>query len=134
MLEIVKAIARAARLPEPVVTADAAEMLLAFSWPFNIRELESLVLSHATLGADAPLDATYLETHHSALVDVTPRDVETEEPSQEAAKGGPPRQELETLLRRHRGNVSAIAHEIGKPRAQVYRWFRSLGIAPERYR
>jgi len=38
------------------------------------------------------------------------------------------------LLLRHLGNVSAVAKELGKQRAQVYRWLRDQGLDPDRYR
>jgi hypothetical protein len=38
------------------------------------------------------------------------------------------------LLEAHGGNVAAVAQVLGKPRAQVYRWMRSMGLSPERFR
>jgi transcriptional regulator of acetoin/glycerol metabolism len=37
-------------------------------------------------------------------------------------------------MRKHRGNITEVARELGKPRAQIYRWLRTLGIVQERFR
>ncbi len=44
------------------------------------------------------------------------------------------RSELIERLRRHRGNISAVAREMGKVRSQVQRWIRRYGIDPEQFR
>jgi transcriptional regulator of acetoin/glycerol metabolism len=41
---------------------------------------------------------------------------------------------LRELLQAHGGNVSAVAKAIGKPRAQVYRWMKAMGLAAGKYR
>jgi len=121
-----------------VLTGDAAEALLTWSWPLNIRELQSLALActvrgflPGTLGLDQLREAA--------------PSIATAQLERRAASGGqdtPPRpstgpavhQQLRSLLETHGGNVSAVADELGKPRAQVYRWLRAMGVSPNRFR
>jgi hypothetical protein len=39
------------------------------------------------------------------------------------------KKELTTLLRKHRGNVTAVAREMGKHRFQVQRWLKRLPLS-----
>ncbi|HMJ10041.1 MAG TPA: sigma 54-interacting transcriptional regulator [Polyangiaceae bacterium] len=115
------------------LTADAAEALVKWDWPLNIRELRSLILGFSAMGQGS-LDFDYLDEHHAELlVDFrhgpTPEGRELEGPAPRDD-----RRALEARLRRHAGNVSAVAEELGKPRAQVYRWLRAAGLVPSRYR
>ena len=43
-------------------------------------------------------------------------------------------EEIEVLLRAHRGNVTELARENGRSRKQVYRWLDAHGLDPERFR
>jgi transcriptional regulator with GAF, ATPase, and Fis domain len=44
------------------------------------------------------------------------------------------RQRVCALLTLHGGNVSKVATELGKPRAQVYRWMRLMGLSAQSFR
>ena len=44
------------------------------------------------------------------------------------------REELLTLLRKHRGNVSQIAEALGTSRAQVHRLFKRHALDPQAFR
>jgi transcriptional regulator of acetoin/glycerol metabolism len=35
------------------------------------------------------------------------------------------------LLKHHQGNIAAVARELGKPRAQIYRWMKALGLSSD---
>lgn len=121
-------------------SADAAEALVRHSWPFNVREIESLVRGFVATEPEPKLRLRYLKEYHAGLVlgfrddgagvDATNRPL----PAAAAASAPPDRAALESILVRHGGNVSAVAKELGKERAQVYRWLKSFGLDPERYR
>jgi transcriptional regulator of acetoin/glycerol metabolism len=49
-------------------------------------------------------------------------------------RGPPTKEKLQELLSRHRGNVAAVARELGKARMQVHRWLRRYGLSLEDYR
>ncbi|WP_437770003.1 hypothetical protein WMF27_33870 [Sorangium sp. So ce281] len=44
------------------------------------------------------------------------------------------REELARLLGVHRGNITAVAREMGKARMQIQRWLKRYGIDAERFR
>jgi len=48
--------------------------------------------------------------------------------------GTPPRAELQELLQRHGGNVTAAAREVDKGKMQLYRWLARRGIDPRSFR
>ncbi len=108
---------------ELTFSADAAERLVMWHWPFNVRELEAMIQTLCALKSDAHLDLPYLRGKHPALVNV---------PLAAAGARGvvasTRRAELERLLVEHAGNISAVARALGKPRAQIYRWLRRYGV------
>jgi transcriptional regulator with PAS, ATPase and Fis domain len=102
----------------------AARALFARTWPGNVRELER-ALQLATVMADGDT----LELN--------------DEPAPAVAAGPPPklrpedrerRDELERLLREHRGNVARVARSLGKAREQVHRWIKRAGLDPDNFR
>jgi transcriptional regulator with GAF, ATPase, and Fis domain len=145
ILTLCKELARE-RSQELQLSTDAAEALLLWHWPFNVRELHSLVCSFLALHPDVELDL-------ALLTDVAPNiaapllarkhgDAHDHGEPGHAGKAGrtlPPhpasdRSRLRELLQAHGGNVSAVAKAIGKPRAQVYRWMKAMGLAAGKYR
>jgi transcriptional regulator of acetoin/glycerol metabolism len=107
--------------------------LCAYDWPFNIRELEAAVRRAVTL-ADGVLDEPHLPPDALAALLGTAADTEKEVVVTGARSKAPSEDEIRALLVRHEGNVAAIARELGKDRAQIHRWLRRYGLAPEDYR
>jgi transcriptional regulator with GAF, ATPase, and Fis domain len=137
ILALAVELARAASR-EVEFSADAAEALVRHSWPFNVREIESLVRGFVATETEPKLRLRYLKEYHAGLVlgfrdDGAGVDA-TNRPVPPAGGASPDRAALESILVRHGGNVSAVAKELGKERAQVYRWLRGFGLDPERYR
>ncbi len=118
------------------VSVDAAEALLAWSWPFNLRELQSLVRALVVVrGQAALLDLAYLAEHHAQIAAVVGDRTPAEAPGQSAPlRPQHERQRLRELLDQHGGNVSKVAEALGKPRAQIYRWMEALGLSPGQFR
>lgn len=113
------------------LTADAAEALLLWRWPFNVRQVQSLA-RHASLGMpDAPLDlpsvAAWCPELKALLKD---REPATAAPSPYAER----REELKRVLRANGGNVAAAARQLGKPRSQLYRWIKEYALGVEDFR
>lgn len=92
----------------------------AYPWPGNIRELEQVVATASQLARGSELQ---LEHMPGRLRD-----------SVGESAGPELRQELVDALARHRGNVSAVARELGKARVQIRRWCKRLGIDVDAYR
>lgn len=117
------------------LSATAAEALLLWRWPRNVRELRSLIETFAAVEpASAVLDVSYLRSAEPAIPELL--HAARSKPDTDNAQPGPtiPRGELQALLARHGGNVSAVAHELGKVRAQVYRWMQAYGISTDTLR
>lgn len=120
------------------MNVDAAEALVRYDWPFNVRELESLVRAFVATEKASTLDFDYLHEHHRAIVarfrrqdaPVDPGSVPV--PEDEAVPRD--RATLEDLMLRHGGNITAAAEELGKSRTQLYRWLRAAGMDPARFR
>lgn len=122
---------------------DAAEALVLWEWPFNVRELEALAKAFAVTPAAGTLDWTFLEENKP---EVLTRETPKTSPSPPDPRGsgvydlelsGPEREfraQLESELRRWEGNVAQVARAMGKPRSQVYRWLRRYSIDADAFR
>jgi transcriptional regulator with GAF, ATPase, and Fis domain len=118
------------------LTADAVEVLLLGSYRYNVRELRALLAEFfAVSKGSAPLDLEYLagarpEQAHlvAARSGLAPR------PGGSGAVPSGERERLVRLLDAHDGNISAVAKELGKPRAQIYRWLSRFGLSPRSHR
>jgi transcriptional regulator of acetoin/glycerol metabolism len=121
------------------------DALLAYGWPFNVRELEAAIRHAAAMAGDSELDVAHLprsvtgtqpaRRDNAAGPDSTDaRSADGPRSSPHAGAGGPSPEALRSLLARHRGNVAAVARELGKDRAQIHRWLRYAAINPGEYR
>jgi DNA-binding NtrC family response regulator len=118
---------------------DTMEELLLHPFPFNVRELKSLVeLMLAECGQEQALAMTgsarsgmrmskeiWDELHGEAME-------ETER--EEADACAPTKSELEALIGKCGGNLSAAAKELNKDRRQIYRWIEKHGIEIMKFR
>jgi len=122
---------------------DALERLLAYSWPYNVRELEKTVrllllehplLTRVTAALLPPCFATAVSAPASA-----PARAASPQPSPATScrvgpAGLPGREELVALLEQTHGRVSEVATALGKDRRQIYRWLRRHDLDPELFR
>ncbi|HVU02580.1 MAG TPA: sigma 54-interacting transcriptional regulator [Polyangiaceae bacterium] len=123
------------------LTTDAAEALLVYDYPYNVRELEQLGAAVASRLSDRRV---------IELQDLPDR---VREPlggragaSGRAPAGVPPsllgisreatpsREELVQLLELYKGNVSQVAAFLRRERRQVYRWAEQYAVDPAAYR
>ncbi len=111
----------------------AARALAAYAWPLNVRELEQCLAGAVALAGDAPIGVPHLPAHVTAAArsSLPPRVAAA---SSSSSSVDPVREALVAALEAHRGNVSAVAREMGKARMQVQRWMARYGIDPEQYR
>ncbi len=113
------------RLPERgelSLRTSAARRLFAAPYPRNIRELEHALLAAATLSNDSTLEPTFDigEPEAQRILD--------------AAEDADLEARLKALLKKHAGNVSAVALELGKARMQVHRWMKRFALDPDAFR
>jgi transcriptional regulator of acetoin/glycerol metabolism len=104
----------------------AARSLFAYDWPLNIRELEQ-----ALTGATALAEDTLIAIEHLPPA-MQPESGEVGKPADR--EGDALREKLIALLRRHQGNVSAVARDLGKARVQIRRWCKRFDLDPDDYR
>lgn len=108
------------------LSTEVCRKLLAHNWPLNIRELEHTLMVAAALAEDDTVELSHL---HDSLA-------RTQAPAPKAGRRNPSdiREDLQSLLNRHHGNISEVARTLGKTRTQIHRWMKKFGINPEEYR
>jgi transcriptional regulator with PAS, ATPase and Fis domain len=129
------------RREPPRISREALQILLAYPWPGNIRELRS-VIERAVVLCDtdrlmpAHLPEQRMRAHFARRDPVPAADVgngsSASRPlsTHEEAR----REELLRLLREHRGNVTAVGRALQKARFQVQRWLKRYGIDAATFR
>ena len=117
------------KAPHPRLTPAAAYALFRHDWPRNVRELERTLAAAVSLAGDAPIDVSHLPPSIAARA-------APPSPTTPASAAAPDDEHapLVDALTRHRGNVAAVARELGKHREQIHRWLRRAGIDPERFK
>jgi DNA-binding NtrC family response regulator len=103
----------------------AAQALMAYSWPLNIRELEKCLETALVLARGEPIDTAHLPEPLQG-----PKAPARQSSSENLAD----REKLLALLDEHRGNLSAIARDLGKDRVQVRRWLKHHRLDPALFR
>ncbi len=103
--------------------------VLEHDWPFNVRELQSVLgraLSRASAGvlsvADFPAPPRSREEAPAAAPEARPK------------RPSPDADTLARLMRENRGNVSAVARALERDPALVYRWLKQHRLDPEAFR
>jgi transcriptional regulator with PAS, ATPase and Fis domain len=104
------------------LTRGAARALFRHRWPLNVRELEQVL--HAAVGAAA--GDLIAEGNLAFAPAPAPPDASGEHPDR--------RELVVSLLERRRGNLAAVARDLGTSRAQVTRLLGRYGIDAESYR
>lgn len=112
----------AAGNPRVHLSPEAAEALLSYEWPLNVRQLEQALTSAAALAGTGAIGVEHLP------VGVVRPTLELDADQEDH------RQNLLALLREHRGNLSAVARALGKGRTQVVRWLERYRLDPEHFR
>ena len=107
-----------------MILTSTARALLDYSWPLNVRELESCLTVASTLA-----DGGVIHRKHLPEDIVDAPSVATPEDDTADRKA-----ELIALLREHQGNISAISKATGKSRMQLHRWLKRFELDPNVYR
>jgi two-component system response regulator HupR/HoxA len=113
-------------------SAEAMKFLVAYNWPGNVRELQNEILRAVALGEGDVLDASLFSPHLR----------QTMGSSKPALSGFDPEgatlrqlldqvevQVIDAALRRHRGNKTRVAEELGLTRVGLRMKLSRLGIA-----
>ncbi|RMF92702.1 MAG: sigma-54-dependent Fis family transcriptional regulator [Nitrospinota bacterium] len=113
-------------------TPETLEILLNYPWPGNVRQLEkaverAVIMTRGELVEAHTLPAEVLQTAEKSLFKAEPL-------SFREARQRFERDYLITMLRRHRGNVTAAAEAAGIHRTHFYQKMRLYGISEAEYR
>ncbi len=114
------------------LSSSAGRALFLHDWPQNIRELARALGSALALAGDSAIMAENLPAGIAASLSQAPAgdgarpDLSSDQLDQRAS--------LVALLRRHNGNIAAVAREVGKGRQQIHRWLKRFDIDVEEYR
>lgn len=108
------------------IDADAAEALVVYDWPRNVRELKNVA------------ERVRMFAGHAGRVGLSMLPT----PIQRARRGTQPsaprpqdaRAELQALLTTHVGSVARVARALGQSRQKVYRRIEALGLDPKDFR
>lgn len=122
------------------MTAQLAEALVLYRWPFNVRELIQIA-ANLELCPDELLDLPLIFERLSFSVDpsATPRqlpaehlaDVRDKTPVPTSPPKQPlPREVLVRLMEEHHGLIARVAAAVGRSRRQVSRWLEQYQIDP----
>jgi transcriptional regulator of acetoin/glycerol metabolism len=118
------------------LTFEVMDALLAYDWPFNVRELESAVKRAAVLAEGTSIARAHLPPAllrpSAAPPPPSPNDLDLDD--DEFHRGAPKESHLRGLLSQHEGNIAAVARALGKRRMQVQRWMQKYAIPPSEYR
>jgi sigma-54 dependent transcriptional regulator, acetoin dehydrogenase operon transcriptional activator AcoR len=113
------------RFESPVFQA-----MCLYSWPGNVRELVKVVDTAEVLAEDE--DLISLEHLPEAIIEEAERArTSSEDP---LSRPPPTATELQLLLQRHKGNVSAISREIRRKPPLIYRWCHRFRLDPAAFR
>jgi hypothetical protein len=96
---------------------DAAEALLLYDWPQNVRELKNAAERFALVGLPPAIMSA-----------------KGQRPPAGPVEAEPTKEELLALVREHGGNVAELSRLLGKHRQQIYRWLEKHGIDPNEHR
>jgi len=120
------------------LSGDVFEALALYKWPFNVRELISVVQGASLMSPGGGR----LALEHLPP-DLRPHGVSEGSFPVSGEEGGgplpapgsvPSSQEMRGLLAHCGGNLSAAADHLGVDRAQVFRWLRRYGLDPDEFR
>jgi DNA-binding NtrC family response regulator len=121
------------------LSADSAEAMLLYPWPYNVRELRQVCEALAIQVPKGPIRLADLPDRlQESLKDRSPPSAEEEGglPLALRIRGDrvPNVEELREVIEHFGGNMTHVARFFDKGRFQVYRWCEKHGIDPKIYR
>jgi DNA-binding NtrC family response regulator len=128
ILPLAKALARA-RGRELEVSAEAAEALTCWTFPLNVRELDSLVAQFCACSEGSLLlDADFLFGVRPELFEAGTEDDDVDEAPEAGLV------ELKRALEESEGKMAVAARRLGFSRQKLYRLMKAAGMNPSDFR
>jgi transcriptional regulator of acetoin/glycerol metabolism len=110
------------------ISTTVGRWLLTHDWPHNVRQLEQYLGSVLALGGDE-ISTLFSAEQPPATSELPLRPAPALSDSEQVQRG-----RLMDLLMLHRGNISAVARDLGKERIQIRRWIKRFGLDAETMR
>jgi transcriptional regulator with PAS, ATPase and Fis domain len=107
----------------------AFRALCLYDWPRNVRELDEAVKRAVALADGRPIRLEDLPGSVRAALESGPR-----ASASRKYRAAPTRLELDRLLRKHRGNVAAVAKALDRRWNVVQRWMQRHELDADRFR
>ncbi len=121
-MEICHELCRRYEVPTPSIPKHVMDSFVEHDWPGNIRELRNAIERCLILGRGEPFQLEWLSDHFEMS------DILRDESNQitTAHDRSELKASLPTLMKKHRGNKSAVARELGITRKTLYEWLGQL--------
>ncbi|MCC5875619.1 MAG: phosphoenolpyruvate hydrolase family protein [Candidatus Sumerlaeia bacterium] len=119
--EIAAELSQRYNLPIPSIPVQVLDAFARHDWPGNVRELRNAVERCLIIGRGAPFRTAWLEDYFElaeALRDHLPQAAKSSTAQDLNGRGT----RLHSLLKKHRGNKSEVAREMGVTRKTIYEW------------
>ena len=114
-------------VPGVELTASALEAVAIWDFPGNVRELKASIAAARALSDSSTLRVKDLAERVPSASRILLREPPSAPPPGDDTALDR-RKRLASLMAKHDGNIAGVARELGKPRAQVYRWLKTLGL------
>lgn len=111
----------------PPFTVDAAEALVSYAWPHNVREL-------MRVASDIRPYIDRIDAIELAMLPEAVRDALRVNDDESSMRRKPSRKRLEELLRKHNGVVAKAARALDEHETQLRRWLKAEGLDPSSFR
>jgi transcriptional regulator with GAF, ATPase, and Fis domain len=109
------------------LSANAYGVLLSAPWPGNVRELKNVIEAAAVLSTSPEIQATDLRLNRSLHVPEISSSLTFKEAKQQMTEAFE-REFISRALRRHQGNITKAAEEMGLHRQQLQQKIRDLEL------
>lgn len=119
--EITTELCRRYDLPIPSIPAEVLDAFARHDWPGNVRELRNAVERCLILGRGAPFRSAWLEDYFE-LADTLRVACGNKQINRTPTNGVDRAAQLHSLLKKHGGNKSEVARELGVTRKTIYEW------------
>lgn len=118
------------------ISLSAATTIFRYPWPQNIRELGRTIDISSVLAGDGELKHEHLPEYlrEAPVIASSPRAASVSEASPAESGEFGRKERLISLLRKHEGNISAVARDMDKARNQIQRWIKRYDIDVSMYR
>jgi two-component system response regulator AtoC/two-component system nitrogen regulation response regulator NtrX len=109
------------------LSADAYGVMLSAPWPGNVRELKNVMEAAAVLSASPEIQAADLRLHQQPPTPEISSPLAFKEAKQQVIDSFE-REFISRALRRHHGNITKAAEEMGLHRQQLQQKIRDLEL------